>query len=147
MKNNLSIHQSFFEGSYEVSEKINGKPTWVTHSSAIWYSQQQWVIGDLSDIGGNSGGIFAYEKGGFSCPYEATIDVIEFYNPHTDTIDPDISKYITIQCTTPLQGDEKNIFESNLQNYKPEKNVVLCIIAYVITEDPFQVKQGFVGRK
>ena len=39
------------------------------------------------------------------------------------------------------------IFTSNLQNYKPEKNVVLCIIAYVITEDPFQVKQGFVGRK
>ena len=109
MKNNLSIHQSFFEGSYEVSEKINGKPTWVTHSSAIWYSQQQWVIGDLSDIGGNSGGIFAYEKGGFSCPYEATIDVIQFYNSLTN-IRIDLSKDIAIQCTNPIQGEKNKDF-------------------------------------
>ena len=110
VKNNASIYQYSREGSYEVSEKINGEPTWVSSSNAIWYSQRQWVIGELSVIGENYGGIFAYEKGGFSCPYEATIDIIEFYNSHTDTLEPDTSKDITIQCTTPLQGDKNKDF-------------------------------------
>ena len=109
VKNNASIYQYSREGSYEVSEKINGEPTWVSSSNAIWYSQSSntWIIGELSGIGEPYGGVFAYEKGGFSCPYEATIDVIEFYNSQTDTFEPDISNDITIQCITPLQGDKK----------------------------------------
>ena len=96
------------EGSFELSEKINGEPTWVSNSNAIWYSQSEnvWYIGALSDIGERTSGIVAFKKGGFSCPYEATIDVINFYNSHTETTEPDTSKDITIQCTTPLQGDK-----------------------------------------
>ena len=101
-------------------------------ANAIWYSQQQWVIGHLSEIGGTYGGIFAYEKRGFSCPYDATIDVIEFYNSHTHKFEPDISKDITIQCTTPQQGDKMKIFASNVQNFNPKKiNGVHCISTYL----------------
>ena len=113
VKNNASIYQYIKdEGSYEVSEKINGEATWVLYSKAIWYSQRAnvWVIGDLSRIGTHIGGIFSSGKNGrFSCPYEAT-NFIEFFNPHTNTIEPDISKAITIQCTTPLQGDKNKDF-------------------------------------
>ena len=117
VKNNALIHQSSKIGSYEVSEKINGEPTWVLqrqfqpYSKAIWYSRidKVWFIGALSDIGERNGGIVAFKKGGFSCPYEATIDVILFYNSHTD-IRTDISKDITIQCTTPLQGEKNKDF-------------------------------------
>ena len=123
VKNNASIHQSSKEGSYELSEKINGEPTWVSYSNAIWYSRSEnvWHIGALNDIGGINGGIHAYEKEGFSCPYEATL--IAFVNSHTDTNDLDISNDITIQCTTPLQGDKIKNFASNVQNFNPEKTL------------------------
>ena len=96
-----------------MSEKINGEPTWVSSSNAIWYSPSQnvWSIGALSKLGETKWGvgIVAFKRGGFSCPYEATIDVILFYNSHTD-IRTDISKDITIQCTTPLQGEKNKDF-------------------------------------
>ena len=134
VKNNASIYQYSREGSYEVSEKINGEPTWVSNSNAIWYSRSEnvWYIGALSDIGERTRGIVAYEKRGFSCPYEATIDVIEFYNSQTNTYEPNINNDITIQCTTPLQGDKIKIFPSNVQNFDPKKiNGVHCISTYL----------------
>ena len=65
VKNYWSHQEYTKEGSYEVSEKIKGQATWVLHSKyskAIWYSGQsanEWVIGDLSDIGTLKGEIFS----------------------------------------------------------------------------------------
>ena len=102
VKNYWSHQEYTKEGSYEVSEKIKGQATWVLHSKyskAIWYSGQsanEWVIGDLSDIGTLKGEIFSSGKNGtFSCPYEATNIIY------------------TIQCTTTPQGNK----ESTVQNH------------------------------
>ena len=103
------MHQSSKEGSYEVSEKVNEKTTWVSNSNAIWYSRKEnvWFIGPLRNIGKSIGDIYVFKRRGFSCPYEATIDVIKFKNFQTNTLEPDESNDITIQCTTTPQGDKK----------------------------------------
>ena len=110
VKNNASLYQSSHEGSYKVSEIINGEATWVLYSKAIWYSHPMWVIGDVSGIGSPAGEIFSSGKNGrFSCPYEAT-NVIEIFSSNTNTILDGTLHDITIQCITPLQGDKNKEF-------------------------------------
>ena len=107
------------EDFYKVSENINGVTTWVSYSKAIWYGRPMangWVIGDLRDIGTGTGGIYSYGSIGrrFSCPYEATNDIV-FFNDK-NILEPDISKDISIQCMrdpppppqSPLQGNLNN---------------------------------------
>ena len=101
------------EGSYEVSERINGETTWVSspnygRSNAIWYSQSNdWIIGDLSNIGKNNGQKISSGKNGrFSCPYEAN-NTYDHEAKRKRQAPYDISNSITIQCTSPLQGDKK----------------------------------------
>ena len=110
VENNAAIYQSYYAGSYEVSEKTNGKTTWVSYSKAIWHNDNYWVIGDLKDIGKNVGAIFSSGKNErFSCPYEATNN-IEYNDYDQDALVPDMNKDITIQCTSPLQGDKSREF-------------------------------------
>ena len=46
---------------YEISDPINGKPTWILGSQAIWYDSDydKWRIGSLDSIGTNTCGITA----------------------------------------------------------------------------------------
>ena len=98
-----------------VSEKMNGETTWVSSSKALWYIPlvphcpefHGWVIGDLSDIGKPPifdiwkfiGRILLSGKNGrFSCPYEATND-IRFFNDDERSLELDINKDISIQCS------------------------------------------------
>ena len=138
VKNNASIYQNSTEGFYGVSEKINGQATWVLYRKAIWYSGESanvWVIGDLSEIGTLTGGIFSSGKNGrFSCPYEAT-NVIEFFKGIDSAIELDLSNDITIQCTTTLQGESKprwsrgSVLSSHArgQRFKPRSRQYLFI--------------------
>ena len=40
-----------------MSTSVNGKPSWTSQSTAIWYSQDYnlWMIGNIKDIGRPSG--------------------------------------------------------------------------------------------
>ena len=60
LKNEVLTHHGEYQGTYELSESVNGKPSWTSQSTAIWYSQHPkiWVIGNLNDIGQISGTIF-----------------------------------------------------------------------------------------
>ena len=110
VENNAKIYQSSSAGSYEVSEKTNGETTWVSYSKAIWFSGYDWVIGNLSDIGKNEGRIFSSGNNGiFSCPYDATNN-IGYIDHDQDALVPDMNKDITIQCSSPLQGDTNREF-------------------------------------
>ena len=47
------------QGNYEKSALVNGKPSWTSQSTAIWYIQDQnsWIVGNLEKIGKSSGTI------------------------------------------------------------------------------------------
>ena len=59
LKNGALASQGSLQGMYQISDPINGKPSWTTHSLAIWYWQGYWNIGYLSNIGTNTVGMFA----------------------------------------------------------------------------------------
>ena len=56
----MLTHHGEFQGTYELSASVNGKPTWTSQSTAIWYVQDQhiWVIGNPYNIGKPIGGIY-----------------------------------------------------------------------------------------
>ena len=59
----MLAHHGECQGTYELSESVNGKPSWTSQSTAIWYSQDDndWEIGNLNDIGKNLGVIITNE--------------------------------------------------------------------------------------
>ena len=66
LKNDVLVHQETFEGTYEMSTPVNGKPSWISSTNAIWCTPNDtdyWMIGKLDDIGKNSG--YIHSKGMF----------------------------------------------------------------------------------
>ena len=54
----LTNHGSL-QGTYEISAKVNGKPSWSSISYyAIWYCEGKWLIGKRDDIGTTVGQIY-----------------------------------------------------------------------------------------
>ena len=53
MKNDAFKHQGRYEGVYERSIIVNGKPSWNNSVHAIWYlpKRNEWVVGNLIDLG------------------------------------------------------------------------------------------------
>ena len=54
LKNDVLVHQETFEGTYEMSTPVNGHPSWISSTNAIWSNPDfpaDWVIGKLDDIG------------------------------------------------------------------------------------------------
>ena len=49
----MLTHHGQFQGTYELSASVNGKPSWRSKSKGIWYRQDHnvWVIGNVNDIG------------------------------------------------------------------------------------------------
>ena len=69
MANEPLAKQSERQGTYELSEAINGKPSWKSGTKAIWYSQyKQWIFGKTSNIGTNYGVIFSFAN--TDCPQQ-----------------------------------------------------------------------------
>ena len=63
LKNDVLFHLPNFEGTYEMSTVINGHPSWISSTNAIWSNPDHptnWVIGKLEAIGTNFGYIHAY---------------------------------------------------------------------------------------
>ena len=66
LKNDVLVHQERFEGTYEMSTPVNGHPSWISSTNAIWSNPDfpaDWVIGKLDDIGKNFG--YIHSKGMF----------------------------------------------------------------------------------
>ena len=53
MKNDVLKHQGRYQGVYERSKIVNGKPSWNNSVHAIWYVSKTnlWLVGDLIDLG------------------------------------------------------------------------------------------------
>ena len=54
LKNGALASQGSMQGIYQISDRINGKPSWTSVSNAIWYSLNfGWLIGTQDNIGGD----------------------------------------------------------------------------------------------
>merc|ERR1711971_495314 len=53
LKNDVNKWQGSKKGTYEISETINGKPSWISNDNAIWWIPElgNWGIGSLDAIG------------------------------------------------------------------------------------------------
>ena len=61
LKNEVSLHKIEFAGDYQISETVNGRPSWKSGENAIWYAPvgNNWVIGYWNKLGENDGEFFA----------------------------------------------------------------------------------------
>ena len=95
----LSAHPSK-QGNYTVSEKVNGKTSWISNTSAIWYKNGVWTVGKLEDKGETENNGIETEDGygDLHCPYD--IKRWFFYDGVIDNgwALPDFEKDIRIQC-------------------------------------------------
>ena len=49
----------FLQGTYLRSTGVNGKLSWINGDYAIWFTPNNWIIGDLSSIGSSNAYIYA----------------------------------------------------------------------------------------
>ena len=59
LKNEVSVHKIEFAGDYQISETVNGKPSWKNGENAIWYVGNNWIIGYWNKLGEDDGEFFA----------------------------------------------------------------------------------------
>ena len=66
LKNEVSVHKKEFAGDYQISETVNGKPSWKSGENAIWYLSvlNIWMIGYRNKLGENDGEFFAQNNYG-----------------------------------------------------------------------------------
>ena len=59
LKNEVYVEKQKFAGDYQISETVNGKPSWksVTTINAIWFLpvEHVWMIGYWNKLGENDG--------------------------------------------------------------------------------------------
>ena len=51
LKNEVLTYHGQYQGTYEMSASINGKPSWKSQSNVIWYSSSFWRIGNDDGTG------------------------------------------------------------------------------------------------
>ena len=68
LENNALVAKDYLEGVYHNSSKVNGKPSWISTSNAIWFAEGFWLIGYLDGIGQSSGGIYSNYVS--QCPFD-----------------------------------------------------------------------------
>ena len=61
----MLANYEIYQGIYEISETINGQPSWIKDNRAIWYTEaNSWVIGGLQYIGSLSCRMYTYPSSG-----------------------------------------------------------------------------------
>ena len=60
----LHLHEDYAYGSYEPSDVINGKRSWIDHvfGKAIWIKHNKWIIGPIGHIGTNKATFYAHNQ-------------------------------------------------------------------------------------
>ena len=74
-------YQSWRVGDYYESAIVNGHPSWINAYNAIWYSDSSsdWVVGSISNRGGDFVGITASNMG-TTCPYDIASTDWKYWN-------------------------------------------------------------------
>ena len=100
-KNGVLLHQSSRQGIYQRAGKVNGKKSWISLSNtALWYNvaSDDWMIGDVDDLGTTLGGISSTGSQGISsCPYNVPNDAWKYWNNGWIIAD---ANDVSIECLT-----------------------------------------------
>ena len=84
----LKDHVQIYQGAnhtFQKSEIVNGKRSWVSLSRAIWYDPviEDWKIGTLGNLGTSTGSIVTavnQNQKSIKCPYDYPSDVWKYYD-------------------------------------------------------------------
>ena len=113
LKNEVYVEKQKFAGDYQISETVNGKPSWksVTTINAIWFLpvQNNWMIGYRSKLGEDDGQIYA------SNDYGGLSDINNIWKYKVDDgpwITPSSSNDVIITCST--GKNLQNVFGQHL---------------------------------
>ena len=100
LKNEVSVHKKEFAGDYQISETVNGKPSWKSGENAIWYApvDNNWLIGYLNKLGEDDGEFYT------SNDYGGLTDNRNIWK-YTAGTSPSTGKWIT-------QSDSKDVIIS-----------------------------------
>ena len=101
LKNEAFEEQGSRQGMYQVSDFVNEKPSWISIKSghAIWYVQEynEWVIGDLEDLGTTIRALTTIDDQGYLFPFNVTSD--KWYYLNGQLWKPGAVDDIAIKCT------------------------------------------------
>ena len=59
LKNEVLHKLGFLQGDYQISTRVNGKPSWTKSTYVIYYRKGYWAIGPMESIGGEFAWIYA----------------------------------------------------------------------------------------
>ena len=96
LKNEVSVEKKEFAGDYQISETVNGKPSWKSGENAIWFlpAKNNWLIGFWNKLGEDDGELYASNE------YGVLTDNRNVWKYSDNTwITPDSSDVI-ISCST-----------------------------------------------
>ena len=72
LKNDVLKYKSNFQGTYEISDMVDGRPSWIFHENkkAIWYDpkQEHWKIGSLNNLGKTTSSLHSIGNGDLDPP-------------------------------------------------------------------------------
>ena len=107
MTNEALAKQSSKQGTYQLSEKINGTPSWKSATQAIWYYPDfnDWMIGPLSSIGTDFRGITSSGDGEYDCPQQVPKDKWKYYDGTEWQVVS--SNDVSFQCTGKKEQHQK----------------------------------------
>ena len=100
LKNGALINQIVIQGVYQTSQCINGRKSWISSSTAIWYvpQYQVWFIGPLDAIGTTiSGMVSVGYQDDLNCPYNIPNGNWEYYDGRSWILPEDVND-ISIGC-------------------------------------------------
>ena len=106
LRNDVLAIQGRYHGTYQLSDTVNGKPSWIMNSHAIWYDNgkvKSWIIGEKKDIGKNLAYIYALSV---SEGPDDNSNIWRYTNDNLKWVKTDL-KDVSIQCTAVKAIDGK----------------------------------------
>ena len=101
LSNQVQNYHHYLHGIYELYKTVNGKPSYRNRNgiAAIWYKGNQWIIGNLAEIGTDKVGIGSHNhRSTEDCPQQVPNDEWKYYDD--SEWQNAGSNDVTFQCTS-----------------------------------------------
>ena len=114
LKNDVLSYQGTYQDIYQISDDlVGGKPSWISGSKAIWYTNNDWCIGPISYLGDHMAYLHVDDT---SRNVIDNHNIWEYWNGNSWIVSSDLND-VTITC---LVNDTPH--ENELQNTASDEN-------------------------